>query len=84
MRAMRFGGGKTFFQNWRDDESVLEREDMQDLIEWAVYFNFTVFAIGIVLDVVCYKWRYIAKCFYHIEMLLWMTRALIPVNDCVE
>ena len=55
---------------------------MYDLIEYASYLNFSLIVIAIILNVCCLKWRNIAKCFFHIEMLAWTTRALIPETNC--
>jgi hypothetical protein len=81
MRAARFIEGDTFWQHWREEPAMSERMDLENMIVTAAYFNYATFCIEVVLNVLCYKWRFLAKWFFHIEIFLWMTRALIPVND---
>ena len=63
--------GLTNFDYWRRDKEKLEYREgiVDDIIPWGELLDKSLGVLGAFLCILCYKWRFLARLFFHLMII---------------
>ena len=73
------------WNRWMEGEPTVREEaidTIDDLLTIGHYIAWVLLISGLILDILCIKWRGLARCFFILEMLHIGLYRMIPVDVC--
>ena len=83
-RVFQLATGAGIWNSWSVDREDLEYNKglVDELLPWGRNLNRIGVAICVILTILCIKWRFLARAFFHIIMIQMCLLDMIPVDPC--
>ena len=80
-RLGQYSTGHSQWDTWTHDELEDKNESIHEKLATGKVIAWLLLIMGLILDLLSLKWRSLARCFFHLEMLQVCLVKMIPVND---
>ena len=84
-RLIEYTSRRSIWDIWDSDDNI-EYTNEERLDKWLPIGQIaatSLVILGLILNIACIKWRWLARAFFHIEMLQIMLRKMIPMEICI-
>ena len=84
-RLVEYGTGRSMWSRWMEGEPTVREEAIDSIDAWLAighYIAWVLLISGLILDILCFKWRGLARCFFILDMLQIGLYRMIPVDVC--
>ena len=83
-RAVKYYLADTIYDTYESEMPEDKQELIDEIVNTAKVISVIYVCLGLVLDILCCKWRWLARLFFHMEMLHCCLYYVIPNEACQD
>ena len=77
----------SWWDTWAIDKDkasvVYETGIVDEIIPWGSLIHKCLLGVSFILTILCFKWRFLARGFFHLELIQAGMLYMIPLNTCI-
>ena len=81
-RLIEYSSGRSMWDRWEDQDPSYKDDSIKTYLTYGKFTAWSLLVLGLIIDLLCFKWRGLARLIFHVEMMQICLFRLIPVNIC--